>query len=118
MPQQSDLTQLLQDALIEELDAIGEAYKDELGWPPLGQTLLTPGGERQALLRKSDQLAEHWASMSPEVAMTEAEQMGQALVNDLGPEMLQRAMRIALQRWSQALGTSGEETYMPMDGGQ
>lgn len=100
MPRTSDWTELLGEAFLEQVDALCEEIKSQLGWPPLGQAELSPSGARYRQKQDVAILAELFERVGPERALRLLQMAGLELLDEFG----ERVVSEALQRASGAFG--------------
>lgn len=111
MPKSSTWTELLGPALLEQVDAVGDAIKDLVGWPPLGVSELSPSGARARAGKDAELLADFLLRLPMPMAASLMEQYGQQLTEQFGPEVVMGAARRVWAEHQRRTGGDGRETF-------
>lgn len=112
MPKTSTWTELLGPALIEQIDDVGDAIKDLIGWPPLGVSELSPSGARAREDRDGELLGDFLIQLGPEMGLQLVQRFGPQLMEKFGLRVVQGAIRRASVAYQRTMGADGRETFM------
>ena len=117
MPRTSDYTELLGETLLAQVDELCEELKVQLGWPPLGQAMLSPSGARSRERGDAAILADFLTRVGPEMALSIMTAQGVELVDQFGERVVREAMMAAGRAFAAEMGTDGREAYVEQAGG-
>lgn len=116
MPIESDLTTMFGIELQLQLDAIGEQIKDLIGWPPLGVQTLTESGIRAREHAQAEELAKYLIPLGQQGAIELLQANGEQLMESMGQDALQEAVRLANVAFLAEHGATGREDMLLPEG--
>ncbi len=112
MPNASQYTDLLGEPFLEQVDALCEEIKAQLGWPPLGQKELSPSAARSRQKDDAGILADLLIRIGPERSMALLKSSGVELLGEFGDKVVSDALGRASAAFAKQQGSDGRENYV------
>ncbi len=118
MPRVNDYTELLGETLLQQIDALCEEIKTQIGWPPLGQKELSPSAAKRREHDDAGILAELFERVGPQRSLALLKNSGLELLDQFGETVIAEAMARASRTFAAEMGNDGRESYVEPTGGE